>query len=209
MDCASRSSSPSEMRRCWVPSWRSRSMRRRVSSAAATIRARDAPARPGLGVRDRGGHELRELRDLGLRVRREGRLALRRGGDHAPEPVVDDDRTADRRADSDARASSAIGPEASRSCPPAPDRPSPAPARRCSRPRERIASRRPARRRLAPGGDAGDRTVRLVALHAREIGTGEQADLARDGLEELRRRHRLALPASPLGVAPPAPRRAG
>ncbi len=33
----------------------------------------------------------------------------------------------------------------------------------------------------APSGYPGDRTIHLVALHAREIGTGEQADLARDG----------------------------
>src|SRR5579859_5073136 len=41
-DCAKRSSRPRETRRCWVPSCRSRSIRRLVSSAAATIRAREA-----------------------------------------------------------------------------------------------------------------------------------------------------------------------
>ena len=40
--CAMRSSSPSETSRCWMPSCRSRSIRLRVSSAAATIRAREA-----------------------------------------------------------------------------------------------------------------------------------------------------------------------
>jgi hypothetical protein len=40
--CALRTSSASETSRCWVPSCRSRSMRRRMSSVAATMRARDA-----------------------------------------------------------------------------------------------------------------------------------------------------------------------
>ena len=39
---AARSSSPSETSRCWAPSWRSRSICRRASSAAATTRVRDA-----------------------------------------------------------------------------------------------------------------------------------------------------------------------
>ena len=39
--CAARSSSASATRRCWAPSWRSRSMRLRCSSPAATIRTRD------------------------------------------------------------------------------------------------------------------------------------------------------------------------
>ena len=39
---ASRSASESETRRCWAPSWRFRSSRRRSSSPAATIRPRDA-----------------------------------------------------------------------------------------------------------------------------------------------------------------------
>jgi hypothetical protein len=37
----------------------------------------------------------------------------------------------------------------------------------------------------APGGDAGHRPVRLVAFHAREVGAGQQADLAGDRLEHL------------------------
>ncbi len=40
--CAARTSNPSETSRCWMPSCRSRSIRLRVSSAAATIRAREA-----------------------------------------------------------------------------------------------------------------------------------------------------------------------
>ncbi len=39
--CAVRSCSTSETNRCWAPSCRSRSMRRRVWSAVATIRARE------------------------------------------------------------------------------------------------------------------------------------------------------------------------
>ena len=40
--CAARSSSASATSRCWAPSWMSRSIRRRCSSPAATIRARDS-----------------------------------------------------------------------------------------------------------------------------------------------------------------------
>ena len=40
----------------------------------------------------------------------------------------------------------------------------------------------------APSGDAGNGPVGLVALHAREVGAEEQADLARDRLEDLGRR---------------------
>ena len=43
---APRTSSPSETSRCWAPSCRSRSIRRRTSSAAATIRAREASTSP-------------------------------------------------------------------------------------------------------------------------------------------------------------------
>ena len=39
---ALRSASDSDTRRCWIPSWRSRSKRRRTSSDAATSRAREA-----------------------------------------------------------------------------------------------------------------------------------------------------------------------
>jgi hypothetical protein len=42
--------SASATRRCWMPSCRSRSSRRRVSSAAATIRARDADSSARLWV---------------------------------------------------------------------------------------------------------------------------------------------------------------
>ena len=41
-DSARRSETESATRRCWAPSWRSRSRRRRASSPAATRRARDA-----------------------------------------------------------------------------------------------------------------------------------------------------------------------
>ena len=42
LDSRSRRLSASETSRCWAPSWRSRSMRRRAASAVSTIRARDA-----------------------------------------------------------------------------------------------------------------------------------------------------------------------
>ena len=42
LDSRPRRISASETSRCWAPSWRSRSMRRRAVSAASTIRVRDA-----------------------------------------------------------------------------------------------------------------------------------------------------------------------
>ena len=54
---------------------------------------------PAHGVRDGGGHELREAHDPGLGIVGK-RLGLRRAGeDRPPDGPVDDDRRADRRAD--------------------------------------------------------------------------------------------------------------
>ena len=63
-------------RRCCAPSCRSRTTRRRSSSVAATIRARDAASvRPRLDVRDRRRDQLGELLDPRLRVRRQRPVA--------------------------------------------------------------------------------------------------------------------------------------
>ncbi len=66
--CEARRSSASETSRCCAPSCRSRSIRRRVASAVATIRAARRRAPAALGIRDRGRDELRELREAPLRV---------------------------------------------------------------------------------------------------------------------------------------------
>jgi hypothetical protein len=64
-----------------LPSCRSRTTRRRSSSAAVTIRARDAAASgPRLGVRNCGRHELGELSHARLRAGRQ-RLGLPRPDD--------------------------------------------------------------------------------------------------------------------------------
>ena len=91
---AARTARPSETSRCWVPSWRSRSIRRRASSDGGD----DPPARGGkLGsavrIRDRGGDQLGEGSEAGLRVRRR-LLAGRRDHYRAPEAALDDDRRA-------------------------------------------------------------------------------------------------------------------
>ena len=57
VDRAIRMLSASDTRRCWAPSWRSRSTRRRSAYPASTMRVRDArsssDARPQLGVQPR------------------------------------------------------------------------------------------------------------------------------------------------------------
>ena len=70
-------------RRCCAPSCRSRTTRRRSSSAAATIRARDAASSDArLDVRDRGGDQLGELADPRLGPGRQ-RLGAPRGRDRS------------------------------------------------------------------------------------------------------------------------------
>ena len=68
--------------------------------------------RPRLGVRDRRGDELGERLDPRLGVRRQRPVAPRRGVHHAPQPLVDDDRRAHRRADAQLPAQRGRGPEA-------------------------------------------------------------------------------------------------
>jgi len=91
---AIRSSKLSATRRCWVPSCRSRSMRRRVASAATTIRAREAVSAAwasALAIAvPMSSVEAGQPR-LGV-----GRQRFPAGGCHehdAPQPPVDADRT--------------------------------------------------------------------------------------------------------------------
>jgi hypothetical protein len=58
--------------------------------------------RAAVGVRDRRGHELGELRDARLGDVRQQRVPVRgRGDDHSPQPGADHDRGADRGADAE------------------------------------------------------------------------------------------------------------
>ena len=131
--CASFKVTTAWTRRCWAPSCRSRSMRRRASSAAMTTRAREATSSSRLSAFAIAVATSSVNSAICDSVSgRERRLALRGGGDHAPEPSLDHDRTADRRADSQRLSFLRDWPEAGRSCRLAPDGSSPAPARRCS-----------------------------------------------------------------------------
>jgi hypothetical protein len=62
---------------CWMPSCRSRSIHRLVSSAAATIRAGSDQRSAALGVGDRGRHQVRERGEARLGGRRQS-IALGR-----------------------------------------------------------------------------------------------------------------------------------
>ena len=71
--------------RCCAPSCRSRTTRRRSSSVAATIRARDAARSVArLDVRDRRGDQLGELGQARLGVRGSGSVCLRGGRPSRP-----------------------------------------------------------------------------------------------------------------------------
>ena len=98
--CAARSCSASETSRCWAPSCRSRSMRRRASSAAATIRAREAVSCAWLSALAMAVATSSVKPASRASVSRRQRLLARGRDDHdAPQPPLDADRHADRRAD--------------------------------------------------------------------------------------------------------------
>ena len=137
--CAARTSSASETSCCCAPSCRSRSIRRRVASAVATIRAREGvELGAAVGVRDRRRDDLRELAQAPLRVwgQRLGR-SFELDDQHAPEAAFDDDRRAHRRA-----------PARLERWPRLP-RPAGPRSRRCG---QDGASRRPARKRCLSSG---------------------------------------------------------
>jgi len=107
---AVRAASASETSRCWVPSCRSRSIRRRAWSEAATIRRREAgQLRPALRVRDRGGEQLGELLQASLHTKRQ-KLVGGRNVHRTPQTALDNDRGRDRADDTQATCGSRDGP---------------------------------------------------------------------------------------------------
>jgi hypothetical protein len=142
-----------------------------------------------LGVRDRRGDQLGELAYSCLRLLGERRRSGRRGGDHAPQTPLDHDRAAHGRANPELPrflGDRSQGPR--RRTRPAPDRAPLSNHRGNAHPLESEAGD-DGQARLdvpAPHGDAGHGAVRLVPLHASEVRTREEADLARDDLEHPR-----------------------
>jgi hypothetical protein len=92
-DSAARNRKANEINRCCIPSCRSRSMRRRASFDAATMRRREAANSRRIRVGDRRPHQRGEVRKALLGV---GRKALRRDHhDRPPQLAVHTDRAAD------------------------------------------------------------------------------------------------------------------
>ncbi len=165
--------------------------------------------RPRLDVRDRRGDELGELADPRLGSRRE-RLGVPRGDDdRAPQPSVDDDRTADCGADAPRRGRR----RRSRRWPSRSRRPAPA-GRFAARPRGRCGPPRNARPDrqdvgLAPVRDDRGRPVGVVARHLHGVHVEEASHLPGDRGEHLPRRrlagdHRRHMPQRGLLVGEPS-----
>ena len=88
----------SATRRCWAPSWRLRSSRRRSASPASTIRAREpASFVVGVGVGQGLSDELGRSRTAAAPSRGAQALrARRRGHEHAPQPAAHEERSGHR-----------------------------------------------------------------------------------------------------------------
>ena len=95
-------SRPNAKSRCCVPSWRSRSIRRRASSPAATMRP---PRCDEVGARScvqyRRRDQVGELAQADLRSLRDRLLSGRDGDDRSPGMALDDDRHANGRPEPD------------------------------------------------------------------------------------------------------------
>jgi hypothetical protein len=143
-----------------------------------------------LGVGDRGGDELGEGCDPGLDIPREWPVLLGGGVHHAPEALVDDDRSPYRRMQ--AQLPAQCGGSAGGvfvfvySCGPPgpPDQPGDALALEVDPCADRhlLAG-------ATPGAEDRRRPVGLEPPQVRGVDTEEQGDLARDRSEQLRRRY--------------------